>query len=105
MYHFLAEYVNDPISVDQADPDTYSSSTYMYLKLLDEGHDARLFRFSPSADGTIPGGHKNPQNSQYWQVGCLGITPACSAKCEAAFVECVTSQQEACPAYTSGSKL
>ena len=51
-----------------------SSAIYMYDRLVTEGHDARLLRFSPSADGTIPGSHQNPKNSNYWQVGCLGIT-------------------------------
>ena len=46
----------------------------MYDRLVTEGHDARLLRFSPSADGTIPGSHQNPKNYNYWQVGCLGIT-------------------------------
>ena len=46
----------------------------MYDRLVTEGHDARLLRFSPSADGTIPGSHKNPKNDEYWKVGCLGIT-------------------------------
>ena len=48
----------------------------MYEKLIDEGHDARLLRFSPSED--YPGGHKDPENKNYWHLGCLGITPSCS---------------------------
>ena len=40
------------------------------------GHDPRVFRFSP--DENIKGGHSPPQNHQYWEVGCLGIAPACS---------------------------
>ena len=39
-----------------------------------EGHDARLFRFSKPADETINGGHSDPKNKEYWQVGCMGIT-------------------------------
>ena len=50
----------------------------MYETLLSEGHDARLFRFSPSDDETISGGHLDPKNKEFWQVGCLGITAPCS---------------------------
>ena len=50
----------------------------MNEKLKNEGHDARLLRFSPSDDGTISGGHQNPKNEAYWIAGCLGITEACS---------------------------
>ena len=63
----------------------------MYEKLVDEGHDARLLRFSPSQDGTIKGSHKDVKNTPFWQVGCLGITETCSATCEAAFLQCVES--------------
>ena len=52
----------------------------MYDRLVTEGHDARLLRFSPSADGTIVGSHKNPKNDNYWQVGCLGITEGIKIK-------------------------
>ena len=44
----------------------------MYDRLVQEGHDARLLRFSPNGD--IPGSHQDPKNSQYWKIGCLGIT-------------------------------
>ena len=44
----------------------------MYDRLVQEGHDARLLRFSPNGD--IPGSHQDPKNAQYWKVGCLGIT-------------------------------
>ena len=74
MVDCVAEYVNDGISVNQANPDVESSAIYMYDKLMNEGHDARLLRFSPSSDGTIPGSHQNPKNANYWKVGCLGIT-------------------------------
>ena len=50
----------------------------MYETLLSEGHDARLLRFSPSDDETIPGGHTDPKNNAFWHVGCLGITAQCS---------------------------
>ena len=50
----------------------------MNEKLKNEGHDARLLRFSPSDDGTIRGGHRRPMNEAYWIAGCLGITEACS---------------------------
>mgnify|MGYP001443290869 CR=1 FL=1 len=48
----------------------------MYEKLMDEGHDARLLRFSPTAD--FQGGHRDAENKDYWHIGCLGITPSCS---------------------------
>ena len=56
-------------------PDEHSSSMYMYEKLMEEGHDARLFRFSAAQNG---GGHRPPENAEYWTIGCLGITEACS---------------------------
>ena len=46
--------------------------------MLEEGHDPRLLRFDPSADETIKGGHQDPKNLDYWQVGCLGITESCT---------------------------
>ena len=45
---------------------------------MNEGQDVRLFRFSKSEDGTIKGSHKDLQNLDYWQVGCMGITAPCS---------------------------
>ena len=38
------EYTNDGVSVQQGS----SSAKHMYEKLVDEGHDARLLRFSKS---------------------------------------------------------
>jgi len=88
MIDCLAEYNNDFISVSREDP-AASSATYMYSKLKKEGHDGRLLRFAASDDGTVPGGHQNPVNKAYWQVGCLGITPSCSTECESSFLQCV----------------
>ena len=51
----------------------------MYDKLIQEGHDARLLRFSPNDD--IPGNHQDPKNAEYWKVGCLGITEGKKQKC------------------------
>merc|ERR1712001_625125 len=73
MVNCLSEYTNDYISNDR-ETGTYSTATNMYEKMSDEGHDARLLRFSPSDDGTISGGHTDPKNFNYWQIGCLGIT-------------------------------
>ena len=42
MVECIAEYTNDPISVDQRDPDKFDSGRYMFEKLNDEGHDARF---------------------------------------------------------------
>ena len=67
----------------------------LYNALMDEGHDARLFRFGPSDDETIPGGHQNLKNVEYWKVGCLGITSSCSKVCQDAFVGCVDAQNPA----------
>ena len=90
--HCIAEYTNDPISVGQADIEGLSSSRNMYERSLQEGHEARLLRFSPSDDETIPGKHKSPKNSEYWKMGCLGITAPCSAACEASLLACVDEQ-------------
>ena len=76
MVECIAEYTNDPISVDQRDPDIFDSGRYMFEKLNDEGHDARFFRFSPNED--IEGGHEPPINEWMWQIGCLGMTTKCS---------------------------
>lgn len=89
MVQCIHEYTNDPISTFRQDPDKYSSATYMYERATQEGHDARLFRFSPSKDGTIKGGHSDPKNPDYWRVACLGITPKCGQACEVSFVQCV----------------
>ena len=77
MVNCLSEYTNDYISNDKQ-TGQYSTATNMYEKMLDEGHDPRLLRFSPSADETIKGGHQDPRNLDYWQVGCLGITESCT---------------------------
>ena len=75
MVECLFEYTNDPISVDQSVPNGNSSEFYIYEKMIQEGHDPRLFRLSPDING---GGHRGPENSQYWAVGCLGMTSTCS---------------------------
>ena len=61
MVNCLAEYTNDYISNDK-ETGTYSTAINMYEKMQDEGHDARLLRFSPSEDETIKGGHQDPRN-------------------------------------------
>merc|ERR1712018_95421 len=65
-----------------------------YEAQIREGHDARLFRFDPSEDETIPGGHQDPKNTAYWQVGCLGITEPCSSECESSFTSCMSSKDQ-----------
>ena len=92
MVNCIMEYTNDGISVQQTDPDKYSTATNMWEAMTAEGHDARLLRFSPSDDGTVKGGHTDPKNPNYWYVGCLGITAPCSSKCEISFLACVESQ-------------
>ena len=91
MVHCIAEYTNDPIAVGQADPDNYSSGKYMYERSEREGHDARLFRFTPT-DDTVPGSHKDQQNLEYWRMGCLGLNEPCSDVCEASFLDCVKGE-------------
>jgi len=95
MVQCIHEYTNDPISTGRSDPTSdhhkYSSATYMYDRAIKEGHEARLFRFSPSQDGTIRGGHSDPKNVDYWRAGCLGITPKCGQACATSFIECVES--------------
>ena len=48
MVHCVFEYDNDPISTSRKDG--YSTAENMYEALEDEGHDARLYIFSPSDD-------------------------------------------------------
>ena len=88
----VVDYTNDYLASYSKNPDVDSTSLYMYDKLVNEGHDARLLRFSPSKDGTIKGGHENLQNKVFWQIGCLGITSPCTDQCAEAFVKCVASQ-------------
>merc|ERR1712136_288248 len=92
MIDCVVEYSNDPVSTDQTtgNPDQ-TTGKYMYNALVDEGHAVRYMPFSPSADGTIKGGHANPQNTAHWQAGCWGITAQCSSECESAFISCVNS--------------
>jgi len=60
----------------------------MYEAMVAEGNDARLVLFPG-------GGHSAPPSSWAWQVGCLGVTDACSAGCEAAFSSCVGASPDA----------
>ena len=39
------------------------------------------------------GGHTSPVNSQYWRVGCLGITETCTAQCEESFLQCIAEKE------------
>ena len=89
MIDCVVEYSNDPVSTS-TDPDQ-TTGKYMYNALVDEGHAVRYMQFSPSADGTIQGGHANPQNTAHWQAGCWGITAQCSNECETEFITCVNS--------------
>ena len=87
----IADYKNDYIANSREDPDEFSTAKNMHEVLLNEGHSSRLLRFE-SKDTTVPGGHQNPQNTIYWQVGCLGITSPCSTECEESFKECMGSE-------------
>jgi len=92
MIDCLADYKNDYIASGRDNPETESTAKYMKERLDKEGHDARLLRFSPSEDGSIAGGHKDPRNTPFWQVGCLGITEPCSKECETNFINCVNKR-------------
>jgi len=92
MIDCLADYKNDYIASGRDNPETESTAKYMKERLDKEGHDARLLRFSPSEDGSIAGGHKDPRNTPFWQVGCLGITEPCSKECETNFIDCVNKR-------------
>ena len=94
MVDCVMEYTNDYL---------YGTGGFMYEKLVNEGHDARLLRFSPSEDGTIEGGHKDPQNKAHWQVGCLGITETCSSECETSFTSCMSSKDQSTAANKASS--
>ena len=87
MIDCVNDYDNDQIAND----DDAESAIQMYDALLNEGHDARLIRWSPSEDGTIEGSHTDPKNLIHWQVGCLGITSPCSEECETELISCVNS--------------
>ena len=89
MISCIADYNNDYIATSRTNPETVPTARNMYEAMVNEGHDARLLRFEPSADETIPGGHKDPQNTVYWQVGCWGMTEKCSSECEVSFIDCV----------------
>merc|ERR1719328_734756 len=88
MIDCVMEYTNDGVSVQHGE----SSAEHMYEKLVNEGHDGRLLRFSPSEDGTIEGSHKDPKNKAHWYVGCLGITEPCSSECEDSFTSCMSTK-------------
>ena len=88
MINCIADYKNDYIANSRENPVT-STAENMYEAMVNEGHDARLLRFKESDDTTIPGGHKDPQNTVYWQMGCWGMTEKCTETCETSFIECV----------------
>uniref|UniRef100_A0A7M5UFV2 Uncharacterized protein n=2 Tax=Clytia hemisphaerica TaxID=252671 RepID=A0A7M5UFV2_9CNID len=95
MIDCIADYNNDNIANARAelgDPEIESTAVNMYTVAKTEGHDARLLRFKPSDDGTIAGGHKNPRNTVYWQMGCWGMTEKCSSECETSFEACVNGK-------------
>ena len=86
MIDCLTEYTNDGTTTNLQNPNNESTALYMYSRLLDEGHDARLFRFSPSADGTITGGWKAITNSKYWIIGEISSIDIIGVKSHMEFV-------------------
>jgi len=91
MVHCIVEYDNDPISTKTIDGVYYSTAVNMYEASVNEGHDGRVYIFSPSVDETIAGSHQDVKNLYHWQVGCMGITEPCSSECENEFIDCVES--------------
>ena len=89
----VTDYNNDYIASSRSNPETESTTLNMYNVAKAEGHDARLLRFKASADGSVPGTHTVLKNEPYWQVGCLGMTPACSKQCEKSFIECIEKKK------------
>ena len=85
MVECLVDYLDDPIASSRWDS-SISTTLNMYNALVNEGHDVRMMRFK--ASGSQRGGHRNPENYQYWQVACWGITASCTTECENSFVEC-----------------
>lgn len=74
-------YTNDGIAC--------GSDFYAFEEWTATGNDARLLSFSPSSN---EGGHREPDYSYAWLVGCLGMTDSCSTECEASFSSCVITQ-------------
>ena len=95
MKHCIVEYDNDFISSGRENPEVESSGKYMYNASTDEGNNAVFLRFSPSDDGSIAGSHQDPKNTVFWQIGCWGMTQACSTECEASFQSCIESENAA----------
>jgi len=49
-----------------------------------------MLQFAPDEAQGIKGGHAGPQNAFDWLAGCFGgLTPPCSAGCDAAHAKCV----------------
>lgn len=92
MVECLSSYDDDGIIHDLGPLSSNSTSMYMYTALVAEGHDARLFTFTPDPANGIKGGHSDAKNTYAWVNGCLGITPSCSSECEYSFASCVQSK-------------
>ena len=81
----IVAYTNDGIAC--------GTDFYAFEAMVREGNDARMLSFAPVGDESDKsnkqkGGHQDPQNSWAWASGCLGLTAACSATCEASFKVC-----------------
>ena len=93
MIDCLTDYTNDGVTNDvEGDPIKNSGAQHMYDALVQEGHDARLFRFAPVEDGSIKTKHSATKNIVHWQVGCWGITPPCTETCQTEFLKCVNGK-------------
>jgi hypothetical protein len=82
----MMTYENDRLVYRSA---TANQPLYMYDTFVAEGHDGRMLIFPE-----VGKGHRPPYNQEDWIVGCLGVTPSCSASCESALSLCMDQQNE-----------
>ena len=59
---------------DTKNPEEVGNGWKMYNAANNEGHEGRMFEFTTPSDGSFTGGHNIVKNTDYWRVGCLGIT-------------------------------
>ena len=85
----ITGYNDDPYMYDTKNPDEMGNGWKMYNATTNEGHEGRMFEFTTPEDGSFGGGHNAVRNNDYWRVGCLGITKACSKRCENNFIACI----------------
>lgn len=89
MINCITGYNDDPYMYDTKNPEEVGNGWKMYNAANNEGHEGRMFEFTTPSDGSFTGGHNTVKNTDYWRVGCLGITKSCSKRCEKSFVSCI----------------